>query len=384
MRPSRQKVKLEPMFESIVKERKKMRGRTRDELLKTIEKEARGPKSKRILKRILECESPAHIYFEEFECPPVIEKGKGAVVWDIDGNEYIDLFSGFSVHNAGHCHPQVVEAIKKQCEKLVQYAELPNELRTELASKLVRLTPGGSDKRVNYCTTGGEAVEVGMKLARYYTGRPTIIAFHGAYHGRTQGAMNATCSAYLENFQGYPLKTGVVHVPYAYCYRCIFNREYPDCGMECTRFIEELFKSPRYGLRFSGSDFSVTNVSAIIVEPMLGPGGYIVPPPEFMRDLRRIADDYNLLLIADEVQTGWGKTGKWWACEHSGVVPDIMVIGKVVGGGIPLSARHRRAQILDEWGPFRTLQRSGAPRWPCSRLSHHRCLQKREIGRSSS
>jgi 4-aminobutyrate aminotransferase-like enzyme len=224
-----------------------------------------------------------------------------------------------------------------------------NSNRTNLAQKLVEITPGSHEKKVYYGTTGGEAVEASMKLARYYTGRHNIMAFHGAYHGRTFGAATATCDAHHRHYQGFPSILGVAHVPYAYCYRCIYNLEYPECDMQCTRFIEELFRSGKYGFRDPESN--VTNVSAILVEPMIGAGGGIIPPKEFLQDLRRIADDYSLLLIADEVQMGMGRTGKWWGCDHSDVVPDILTIGKTIGGGIPISAVIAKAEIMDEWGP---------------------------------
>lgn len=340
------------MLESFEKERKLMKGPPVEDLLKIVEKEARGPKSKQILKKMFEVESPGHLYLIEFECPPVIERAKGALLWDVDGNEYIDLFSGFAVHNLGHCHPKVVAAMKNQLEKLVQWAEMPHQARVDLASALLDITPGKWKKRVQYVTTGGEGVELAMKLARYYTARPTIMAFHGGYHGRTMGAVTAASSAYSSFYQGYPVTAlGAVHVPYAYCYRCIFGQEYPSCGMRCTKFIRELFKSANYGLRLEKSGTGITNVSGILVEPMLGAGGYIIPPNEFLKDLRSICDDYNLLLIDDEVQVGWGRTGKLWGCEHSGVTPDIMVVGKALGGGIPLAAVIARSEILEELGP---------------------------------
>lgn len=342
---------VEPYHKVIDIERTIMKGRARQELLATIEREARGPKSREVLREALEFESPAHIYFAVSKCPPVIDRGKGATVWDIDGNEYIDLFSGWSVHNIGHCHPKVVEAIKEQCEKLVQWAEMPHELRAKLARKLVEMTPGDHEKKVYYGVTGGEAVEASTKFARYYTGRPTIMAFYGAYHGRTYGAMTATADGYMRHFQGFPLNVGVVHVPYAYCYRCVFGREYPECDMQCTRYIEELFRSAHYSLRYSGPQGSVTDVAAILVEPMQAHSGYTVPPTEFLRDLRRIADENDLLLIVDEVQSGWGRTGRWWGCEHSDVVPDIMPTAKSIAGGIPMSVTIARSEIMDEFGP---------------------------------
>ena len=234
----------------------------------------------------------------------------------------------------------------------MQWAEHPSRLRMELAQKLVEVTPGAHKKKVYYATTGGEATEVAMKLARYYTGRPNIMAFAGGYHGRTYGAETATSDAYLAQFEGLPVTLGVVHVPYAYCYRCIYNLEYPSCGMQCTRFIEELFKSSKYGLRFAEKGVGVTNISAIIVEPMLGASGSVIPPKEFLRDLKKIAQDYDLLLIDDEIQVGWGRTGRLWACEHSGVIPDIINVGKTMGAGLPVSAVVAKAEIMNTSQPW--------------------------------
>lgn len=328
-----------------------LKGKTKDELLAIIEREARGPESKRVLRESLDYESPAHLYFSVFPCPPVITKAKGALVWDIDGNEYIDFIGGWSVHNIGHSRPEVIEAIKAQCEVLIQYAEMPHELRTKLAKKLVEISPINGRKKVYFGVTGGEAVEASMKFARYYTGRPTIIGFYGGYHGRTFGAMTVTSDAYMRSYQGFPLDIGVVHVPYAYCYRCLFGKEYPECGMQCTKHIEELLKSHQYGLRHVTPKGGVTNVAALLVEPMQAHSGYITPPPEFLRNLRRIADEYDLLLIDDEVQAGWGRTGKWWGCQHSEVIPDIMPTAKSIAGGIPMSVTITKSDIMDDLGP---------------------------------
>lgn len=334
--------------ERIKEERKALRLPPKEELVDLIDRMALGTKSKECLKRGLEYEA-ANIYYTMFECPPVISRGKNATIWDLDGNEFIDWMSGFSVLNVGHCHPKVVEAIKNQCEKLVQWAAMPNEHRVELAKKLVEIAPGVSKKKVYLATTGGEAIEVAMRYARFYTGRPYIMAFHGAYHGITHGAMSATTNPVYRYFQGLPLNIGVVHVPYAYCYRCSFGKTYPECDMHCTRYIEDLFRNPQAGLRHPPS--KANKVAAILVEPMQAAAGYITPPKEFLSELRRIADEYELLLIIDEIQTGWGRTGKLWACQHSNVDPDIMPVAKSIAGGVPLSAVIARAEIVDSIGP---------------------------------
>lgn len=332
-------------------ERELMKGRSEKELKKVIEKQARGRKSKQILLEALKYESPAHIYYAVFQCPPVIARGEGSKVWDVDGNEYIDLIGGFSVQNVGHIHPKVTEAIEKQSKLLVQEAELPHELRAKLAKKLVEITPGKFEKKIQYIVTGGEAIEVSLRLARYYTQHPTIMGFYGGYHGRTTASMNVTCNAYMRHWEVLPLNQGVLHVPYAYCYRCAFGREYPSCGMQCVKFIEELFEANQYGLRSPRGDSGSTNVAGILVEPMQAHSGYIVPPPEFLQGLRRIADKYGLLLITDEIQSGFGRTGKMWGSDHSKVAPDIMAIGKSLAGGIPLSVVVAKSEIWDVMGP---------------------------------
>jgi len=340
-----------PFYETIKNEREKMKGPRPQEILKIIEEKAAGPKSKEILKKSLKYESPAHIYYTLFECPPVVVKGLGAKVWDADGIEYLDMMSGFAVHNIGYGRPEVVETIRDACEKLIQYCELPHQSRAELAQKLVEITPGKHEKKVYYGVTGGEAVEVGMKFARYYTGRPMILSFYGGYHGRTFGAMNATSNAYMRYFQGFPLDIGVVHVPFAYCYRCVFGKTYPACDMQCTRYVEELLSSPQYGISYTGEEVKVSSVAAILVEPMQAHAGYISPPKEFLQNLRKIADEHEMLLMIDEIQTGWARSGRLWACELSEVTPDIMTVAKSVAAGIPMSAVIARSEIMDELGP---------------------------------
>jgi 4-aminobutyrate aminotransferase-like enzyme len=339
-----------PFYKTIEEEKKIMRGRTSDELLTMFEKFAYGPKSKEILKEILEYESPGNLYFN-WASPLVVERGKGSKVWDADGNEYIDFHTGFAVQALGHAHPKITEAIRVQCEKLVQAGEAPNRLRTDLSKTLVELTPGNFKKKVAFTATGCEAVEVSMRLARIYSNRPYIMSFHGAFHGRTHGAMTATSGFAMHYFQGLPTHLGAIKLPYPYCYRCPFGKNYPDCDMQCIRFIEQHFKDPWYGHGITAKGMPINNVAAFLVEPVECPGGYIVPPMEFLRELRRIATENNVLLIDDEIQTGWGRSGKFWACEHSGIEPDILLTAKAMGHGVPISANVTRAEILDELGP---------------------------------
>jgi len=329
-----------------------MRGPSTEKRKQLIERSALGPKSKALLLRANEVESSANLYNQAFEeASPVIVKGKEATVWDLDGNEYIDLISGFSVSNIGHCHPKIIEEIVRESSALFQYAEMPNVSRVDLAEQLLAIAPGSHRKKVFYTVTGGEAIEFALKSARYYTNRPSIMGFKGAYHGRTYMAATVTNSAYMRYYQGFPLDMGVIHLPYAYCYRCAFGRSPDDCDMECTRYIEEHFKCNWYGVKFATKDVEINNVAAIVVEPMQAASGYITPPDQFLRDLRRITEENETLLIVDEIQTGWGRTGRMWGCEHSGAEPDIMTVAKSIAGGLPLSATVAREEIMDELGP---------------------------------
>lgn len=275
--------------------------------------------------------------------PLVAKRGLGAMVEDVDGNRFLDFSAGIAVVSTGHCHPKVVRAIQQQAAELIHmsgtdfyYPGLP-----QLASKLSELAPGPGVKRVYFGNSGTEAVEAAMKLARIYTGRTRFIAFYNAFHGRTMGSLSLTASRAVQRRGFGPLIPGVTHVPYADCYRCPYNLKYDDCGIHCARVIEE---------RLFATTVPADEVAAIFVEPIQGEGGYVVPPPEFLLELRRICDKYGILLVADEVQSGMGRTGRMWACEHSGVVPDILCVGKGIASGLPLSAIVSRAEIMN-WPP---------------------------------
>jgi 4-aminobutyrate aminotransferase len=298
-----------------------------------------GPRAKRVVEEDQRYVSPS--YTRSY--PLVAKRGRGAMVEDVDGNRFLDMSAGLAVVATGHCHPQVVRAIRAQASELVHmsgtdfyYSGLP-----ALARKLSQIAPGKGRKRVYFGNSGAEAVEAAMKLARIYTGRDKFIAFTSAFHGRTYGALSLTASRPVQRRGFGPLVPGVIHVPYANCYRCAYNLQPEDCGMYCARVIEErLFRT------YVPSD----EVAAIFVEPVQGEGGYIVPPPEFLRELRRICDRHGILLVADEIQCGMGRTGRMWACEHSGVVPDILLTAKGIASGMPLGATISRAEIMN-WPP---------------------------------
>jgi len=321
-----------------------------DEILSIIEAEA-GPKSREVLQEALKYESPSHTSWGLLKFPVVVSETKGAIVTDVDGKEYIDCMSAFGVLNVGGCHPKVVQAARSQVEKSTVYCELPSEARVQLAKKLTGMSPVEGRSKVHFCVTGTEAVAGAVRAAGYFTGRPSILAFYGCYHGRVGVADNLTRNAYMKNF-AFPVHATeeINFVPYAYCYRCAFGKEYPDCDMQCTRHIEQLLSNTMYGLR--DHEHHISHLSAIIVEPVQGHAGVITPPTEFMRDLRRICDQYGLLLLDDEIYTGFGRTGKLWAIEHSGVKADIITIGKSLAGGYPISAIVGKEEIMNSWGPY--------------------------------
>jgi len=301
-----------------------------------------GPRATKLLQRQAQVDSRAVYY------PTMIqvawESGKGATLRDVDGNTYVDFVAGISVLNVGHSNPNVVEAVKRQLDKLTHVLDVPTPERIQLVEKLVEIAPVGlkRNSRVLFGgPTGSDAVEGAMKLVKFNTKKHTFLAFHGCYHGATGGALSLTTRKAFKT--GYlPLLPDMHYAPYAYCYRCAFGKQYPECDMQCVRYLEYLFNDPESGL---------TDPAAMIVEPIQGEGGFIVPPNGYLRELRRICDENRILMIVDEIQSGFGRTGKMFACEHDGVTPDIMTIAKAVGGiGLPLSGCIVKKE-LDKWEP---------------------------------
>ena len=271
--------------------------------------------------------------------PLVAEKGEGLWIHDPDGNTFLDFTSGIAVCATGHCHPRVVNAIKEQANKLLHMSgtDFYYTSQITLAEKLAQLAPGDGDNKVFFGNSGAEAVEAAFKLARWYTKRELNIAFFGAFHGRTMGALSLTASKTIQKKHYNPLIPGITHIPYAYCYRCPYNMSYPECGIECVRWVEDtLFRTT----------MPPEEVAAIFVEPIQGEGGYIVPPPEFHREFHKLAKKYGILYVADEVQSGMGRTGKMFAMEHFGTVPDIMALAKGIASGLPLGAMVARSDIM--------------------------------------
>jgi len=277
--------------------------------------------------------------------PIFIDKANGAILQDIDGNQYIDFYGGIGVVNAGHCPQGVVDAIKEQADKLLHSCFMVGmyEPYVQLAEKLCQITPGDHDKKAMFVNSGAEAVENAIKIAKAYTKRPGVIAFEGGFHGRTLLTMTLTSKVKPYKHEFGPFAPEVYKAPSAYCYRCMYKSNYPECGMHCLDYFE----------RFFISEVDPENIAAMIIEPVQGEGGFIVPPKEFLVGLKRICEKHGIVFIADEVQSGFARTGKMFACEHFDVVPDLMTMAKGIASGMPLSAVVGRAEIMDAPTPGR-------------------------------
>tara|TARA_B100000315_G_C14584537_1_gene592221 strand:- start:1577 stop:2986 length:1410 start_codon:yes stop_codon:yes gene_type:complete len=262
--------------------------------------------------------------------PTAWDSAKGATISDVDGNVYIDWTSGAGVLNVGYSNPAVLDAVKKQLDKIVHTLDIPTEARVAFLQKFHTVLPMGlkGNAKILFSITGSDAMEASVKMARYITNKPTILVFEGAYHGMHYGALTMSSVTPLQQKIG-PMLPGIFRVPFAYCYRCHWGKSDGDCSLECLSYLEHLFDDAYSGL---------SEPAAIAVEPIQGEGGYIVAPDEYLRGLRKLASEQNIFLIFDEVQSGFGRTGKMWASEWSGVVPDAMVVSKSIAGGIPMAA----------------------------------------------
>ena len=278
----------------------------------------------------------------------IIVRGEGSYVWDQAGRRYLDFTSGIGVTNTGHCHPRVVAAVCEQAGRILhlQANVAHHEPMLRLISALREVVPSELNAFF-FSNSGAEAVEAAVKLARHATGRPNIIAFQRGFHGRTVATMSLTSSKTVYRLRYQPLMPGVFFAPYAYCYRCPKSETSPErygvsscCGwaLEQVRFLLKSQTAPE-------------ETAAILVEPVLGEGGYVVPPTSFLRGLREICDEHDILLIVDEVQSGFGRTGRFFALEHSGIVPDILVMAKGLASGLPLSGIAAPCELMDRWQP---------------------------------
>src|SRR5215469_12538708 len=300
-----------------------------------------GPNAQRVLAADERYISPS--YTRSY--PMVAKSGRGIVVTDVDGNEFFDFSAGIAVTSTGHCHPKIVAAIQKQAGELIHMSgtDFYYENMVQLASRLSIIAPMKGPHKIYYGNSGAEAIECALKLARYHTKRQNVIAFLGAFHGRTMGALSLTASKPQQKRRFSPLVPGVTHVRYPEVYHgCVGGAQEAEAfALGCARYIEEkLFKTI----------LPPEEVAAIFVEPIQGEGGYVVAPTVFMQELRRICDRHGILLVVDEVQSGVARTGKWFAVEHTGVEPDIVCMAKGIASGMPLGVTVTRAEIMD-WVP---------------------------------
>lgn len=300
-----------------------------------------GPKAKKIVSKTRELLSPSIARFY----PLAIESAHDCIVKDVDGNQYIDFNSGIAVLNVGSTNDEVVKAATEQLQKFTHYSytDFYYQNIEELADKLVSIFPGpiAEKKQVFYGNSGAEADEAAIKLARYHTKRPRMIAYTGCFHGRTMGTVSLTGSKPSQVRGFSPLLSGVEHVPFPYCYRCPLKQQYPECGFACIDYIQD---------QVFDKYVPPEEVAAFFIESIQGEGGYVVPPDDYFKELFRRFRKYGFLFVDDEIQSGMGRTGKWFGIEHFGVVPDVITVAKALAGGLPLGALISRADVMT-WGP---------------------------------
>jgi len=299
-----------------------------------------GPRSKELIDQRSKYVPPG-VYLVQ---PVTIKESHGAVMTDVDGNTLIDFTSGIGVTSLGHCTKEIVDTICDQAHKLIHSCiHVANyEPYVSLAKRLTEITPGKFAKRALMVNSGSEAIENAVKVVRQSTGRKNLISFENSFHGRTYMAMTLTGKWDPYKVGLDPFVPGVYFTPYAYCYRCPFHQEYPSCGLACVHHIEKsLLKT----------QVDPATVGAIVAEPVQGEGGFIAPPLDYFKELKMLADEHGIKLIIDEVQTGFGRTGKMWAIEHYGVEPDIMVLAKAIANGLPLSAVVAKDELMKDIYP---------------------------------
>ncbi len=297
-----------------------------------------GPKSKEWMERrtVAVPRGAYHV------TPVFVARAEGAVLEDVDGNRMIDFAGGIGCLNAGHRAPRVVAALRAQLDRFLHtcFHVTPYSAYVRLAERLNAITPGKFPKKTLLVNSGAEAVENSIKIARAYTKRPAVICFEDAFHGRTMLTLSLTSKTHPYKAGFEPFLSEIYRVPYAYCYRCAYSMTYPGCGVFCAHHLEDTFRRV----------VAAESVAAIIAEPVLGEGGFIAPPKEFFSVLQEICRKHGILFIADEVQTGFGRTGRMFASEHYGIAPDLLVLAKSLGGGMPLSAVTGRAEVMDAAG----------------------------------
>ncbi|MGA9183762.1 MAG: acetyl ornithine aminotransferase family protein [Candidatus Acidiferrales bacterium] len=298
-----------------------------------------GPNAAKLVERDRAAVSPS--YTRDY--PLVAKSGRGSIIEDVDGNKFLDFAAGIAVVSTGHCHPQVVAAIQKQAAELIHMSgtDFYYPSLVELAEKLASITPGKEPKRVYFGNSGAEAMEAAIKLAKYHTKRDKLIAFHGSFHGRTMGALSLTASRSVQRKGFGTLLAGVFHMPFPDTYRGTYGIRPENASADCLGYLEnELFR------RLVDPE----EVAGIFIEPIQGEGGYLPAPADFLQGLEKICRKQGIMLVADEVQSGMGRTGKWWAVNDSGVVPDIITSAKGIASGMPLSAVIASERVMN-WTP---------------------------------
>lgn len=299
-----------------------------------IKTELPGPKARAMLARDVEVASPSY----PRDYPFVMSHGRGTEAWDVDGNRFLDFMSGIAVCSTGHAHPKVVAAVQEAAGRFLHISsDYWHEQMTGLSERLAQIAPVGEPAMSFLCQSGTESVEGAIKLARYVTGRPRYIGFLGSFHGRTMGSLSFTSSKYTQQKGFAPTMPGVTHVPYPNPYRPLFVGA--DQGKAVLDYIRMLFER----------NVPASEVAAILVEPIQGEGGYLVPPDGFLAGLRALCDEHGILLIFDEVQSGVGRTGRMYACEHWGVHPDIVTSAKGLGSGLPIGAVIAKRRLMEQW-----------------------------------
>ena len=332
-----------------------------------------GPASQEILEYQSTHESSAVSYPRGM--PMALRRAKGATIEDVDGNIYIDFFAGAGVMNVGHGNPAVIEAAGEQIGELTHTLDIPSPARVSMVEALCEVLPEELGKIFFGGPTGSDAVEAAMKLAKYNTGRYPMISFEGAYHGMTSGALSL-CSGSPFKGDFLPLLPEVHFVPYSYCYRCPFNREQESCDLECGSYLEHVVEDSHSG---------VGKPAAIIVEAIQGEGGSIIPDERFLPKIREICDTYGIVMIVDEIQAGFCRTGKMFAVDHTGTIPDVMTLSKALGGvGFPIEGHRADLPGVIEQHPGDAvtllLQESLRHRTPHHHQVHHRAGQRHTAG----
>jgi 4-aminobutyrate aminotransferase len=307
-----------------------------------------GRKATAVVRRTARYLSPSIARYYPF----VIESAHGSIVRDIDGNQFIDFTSGIAVLNVGSTHSKVVEAVRRQSAKFLHfsYTDFYYENMVDLSERLVSLAPGRFQKMVYYGNSGTEAIEAAMKLSRNYTRRPLFLAHSGAFHGRTMGSLSLTASKPIQKKGSLPLVPEVVHFPFPYCYRCPWKQTFPECNYYCVDYFKE---------QYLDKFVPVDEIAAYFFEPIQGEGGYVVPPPQYFQKMEFLRKE-GVLFASDEIQTGMGRTGRFFGIENFGVVPDMVAIAKGIASGLPLSALVARADVMKRWKPGQHASTFGA------------------------